>query len=161
MFEAEWIQAMQEKTSQVIADLLPKGTWFQLVNDYPMCKSAWCIIEKEEEVVVKSIVWNIVEDNRKYFGPGYAARLLISSFEPNLTIVEKKLDAATVLLYQNKRQQIQLHCPINQGILLGHQGTSIVIKQSSYQLNITCATLEEWPHLSQFVDWLEHCLVEE
>ncbi|MGH1334712.1 MAG: hypothetical protein ACRBFS_01185 [Aureispira sp.] len=90
MFEVEWREKMEEKTSQRIAGLLPNNAWFQLINDSPIEKNALCIVEEEEEVTITGIIWEIEQDIRKYLGSGHAARLLISSFEPNLTIIEKK-----------------------------------------------------------------------
>lgn len=159
MFEAEWIQAMQKKTSQVLDQLAPADYWFKCKEE-SIGQQVWYVQEKGEEVWVKKIVWEVDRDNRKYFGPSHAARLLISSFEPQLRIIEKQLLPTERYLYHKKRQGLQLRLPVRDGILLGSMGMSLEIRQATYQVQLHATNLKDWPALASFVEALESWLVE-
>lgn len=160
MFETEWIQAMQSKTSQVLDQLAPAGYWFKLKEE-AIGQQVWYVQEIGKEVWVKKIVWEVDKDNRKYFGPGHAARLLISSFEPQLSITEKQLTTTELALYQKKRQELHLQLPIRDGILLGSMGVRVEIIQTTYQLKLLATNLEDWPILTSFIETLEEWLRQE
>lgn len=160
MFETEWIQAMQAKTSQVLDQLAPEDYWFKL-KENALQQQVWYIVEKEGEVLIKKIVWELEKDNKKYFGPGYAARLLISSFDPQLSITERKLTPVETALYHQKRQQLQLPLPSISGILLGSMGISLEIRQTTYQVELVTTNLDDWPELEAFLELLEGWLLDE
>lgn len=158
MLEAEWIQAMQKKTSQVLDDLCPIEAWLIVKEVYPHSQSVFYLQEEEERILVKSVDWKIEQDYRKYFGPGHAARLLISSFIPSLLIKEKYLSEEEIVLYTKKRQQLSLDLSPIKGIVLAHKGTTVTLNTSAYWLQINSYSLRGWPNLCTFIEWLDSCL---